>query len=68
MPKPFPHTQAEEAGFYASTGWSIEDVKNQYPQLTDEQAEAYLQQHEKYINEAMCRAGNEYIAMTPPED
>lgn len=65
--KLFPHAEAERAGYYAATGWSIEDVKSHYPQLTDQQAEDYLNQHEDDIRDAMIRAGHDAINCFEPE-
>lgn len=61
------HDVAEAQGFTATTGWSIEDVKRYWPELNDEQAGDYLDQHGERIVEAMCVAGNFYIETTPPD-
>jgi len=61
------HEVAAEAGYSSCTGWSIDDVKGRYPKLTDEQANDYLDQHGKYLTDAMCRAGNDYIDLMEPD-
>lgn len=42
---------------YATTSWTIGDVKTLAPQLSDEQAEEFLYNNGKYIQEAVVSAG-----------
>jgi len=52
---------------FAETSWCVEDVTHEFD-VTDEQAEDFLIENAKYIQEAMVRRGFEAIDDLVPRD
>lgn len=46
---------------FAGTSWCAEDVLAHAPNLSEEQAETFLQENEKFLLDAMVEAGQERI-------
>lgn len=55
------HQVAEEEGFYAATGWAVEDVqeaaKKRGKRMTKDEAIRFLQDNQNHITDDMVRAG-----------
>lgn len=51
------NTQTKEPKTYASTCWSIEDIKTLRPKWSDKKCQAFLEEHSDNISEQMVATG-----------
>ena len=51
---------SDETHVFAENSWRAEDLTERFG-ITKEEAEAFLSEHEKWINEAQCEAGWNYL-------
>ena len=58
----------KEYRFYAIVKWHAHDVMSVFPHLTEEEAEEYLANNEKYIAEALTESGFEAIRLFGEDD
>lgn len=52
-----PVEEPEEPTYYAELRWSAGDVQTLRPDLTDDQAEAFLHRNEKHLRDRLCELG-----------
>lgn len=51
-----------EPNYYATVRWVAADVQSAAPHLTEEEAESFLADNERVIQDRMVEVGNEAIA------
>lgn len=59
------HDQAKREGFWATLGWHRDDVRlvarSRGEEMSEEEAQEWLEKNEKYIEQAMADAGFDAI-------